>query len=241
MKRPLLAWVPFVVTAAAMIATPLRPKGKRSGLASVVVVGLAATTFAAAWKRWGLRRTLVAFGTIASATLALEHVGTSSGKPFGGYQYSDVLRPKVAGVPVIVPLAWFAMALPARETAVALGRRWRIPVGAVLLTAWDLFLDPQMVGEGYWTWAKKGRYRGIPVSNYLGWFVSSLGVMALLDGILPTDGKADATLVGEYSWMAVMQTVGFAAFFRDPLVALVGGSAMVPPAVVAAGRVLRRG
>ena len=231
--------ISFAITAAAMIATPLRPKGKRVGLATAVVCGLAATTFVNAANRWGARRALVALATIASSTLALEHVGTTSGKPFGGYRYAGLLRPEVGGVPAIVPLAWFAMALPARETAVALRRRWRIPLGALLLTAWDLFLDPQMVGEGYWAWERPGRYRGIPLSNYLGWLVSSVGVMAALEASLPADEQADPALVGEYAWMAVMQTLGFAAFFRDGVVAVVGGAAMVPPALAAVRRVVR--
>ncbi len=232
-------FIPFAITAAAMIATPLRRKGERVGLATAVVSGLAATTFVNASNRWGARRAMVALATIASSTLALEYIGTQSGKPFGGYRYAGVLRPEVGGVPAIVPLAWFAMALPARETAVALRRSWRIPVGAVLLTAWDLFLDPQMVGEGYWAWTRRGRYRGIPVSNYIGWLVSSIGVMAALEASLPADEHADPALVAEYAWMAVMQTVGFAAFFRDRLVAMVGGIAMVPPALVALRRVMR--
>jgi uncharacterized membrane protein len=101
----------------------------------------------------------------------------------------------VAHVPAIVPLAWFALGLPARETAhAALGERStpaaRIVLGSAALTAWDLFLDPQMVGEGYWAWAKRGAYRGIPLTNYVGWFVTGLGVMALLEAVLPpaTDG-----------------------------------------------------
>ncbi len=175
------------------------------------------------------------------STLGLERLGTQTGKLFGEYHYSPILKPKIAGVPAIVPLAWFAMALPARETAVAVNRRWRLPLGAALLTAWDLFLDPQMVGEGYWTWARKGRYRGIPFSNYIGWLVTSLGVMAMLEATLPPDEQADTTLVGEYSWMAVMQTLGFAAFFNDPLVAAVGGSAMLPPAIFTLRKVLTRG
>jgi uncharacterized membrane protein len=234
-------WVPFAVSAAAMIATPLRPRGRRSVLASVVVIGLAATTFMAASRRWGMKRAVVAFGTISMGTLSVERFGTQTGKLFGEYVYSPILRPKIAGVPAIVPLAWFAMAVPARETAVAVNRRWRVPLGAALLTAWDLFLDPQMVGEGYWTWARNGRYRGIPLSNYMGWLVTSLGVMAMLEATLPARDTADAALVGEYSWMAAMQTLGFAAFFHDPLVAAVGGSAMLPPAILALRKVLSRG
>ncbi len=76
-----------------------------------------------------------------------------TGLPFGRYAYTDALRPQVAHVPAIVPLAWFGMGLPAREAAhAALGNRstpaTRIVLGSAAMTAWDLFLDPQMVGEG---------------------------------------------------------------------------------------------
>jgi putative membrane protein len=192
------------------------------------------------------------------ATALVERVGTRTGLPFGRYHYTEALRPQVGGVPVIVPLAWFAMAVPAREVAVgALGplerraaadvgvpattgsglatRARRVVLGAAALTAWDLFLDPQMVGEGYWRWARRGRYRGIPLSNYLGWFVTAVGVMAALELLVPADEVADPALEAEYSTMAVMETLGFAAFFRDPLVAAVGGVGMLPIAV-AAGR-----
>ena len=36
------------------------------------------------------------------------------------------------------------------------------------LTAWDVFLDPRMAREGYWTWDGPARYEGIPASNYAG-------------------------------------------------------------------------
>ena len=43
--------------------------------------------------------------------------------------------------------------------------------------------------------------------------------------------RPSGDLVAEYATMAAMETVGFAAFFRDRLVAAVGGSAMLPVAV----------
>ncbi|MEX0848350.1 MAG: carotenoid biosynthesis protein, partial [Ilumatobacteraceae bacterium] len=146
--------VPAAVTLAGMIATPLARRGGpvRRALSTVVVTSLFATTAAAAQRRWGTPRTATAATGIAAATAAVEHIGTATGIPFGGYSYTGALRPQVAGVPAIVPLAWFAMAVPAREAAhAALGPRSnpvsRVAVGAVALTAWDLFLDPQMVGE----------------------------------------------------------------------------------------------
>ncbi len=235
-----LGRVAFVVHAAALIATPLRRRGRRTGLANVVIAGLAATTFDALVRRDGLVRATLSMGATAAATGAIEHVGVSTGWPFGRYSYTDTLRPRVAGVPALVPMAWFAMALPSREVGRALAgagarRRRRWLAGSAALTAWDLFLDPQMVAEGHWHWNRRGRYRAIPLSNYLGWFATGVVVMALLDATSgDTSANLDATLVGEYAWMAVMETIGFAAFFDDRLVAAVGGLGMLPAAASAA-------
>jgi putative membrane protein len=232
-----------------MIATPLLPQGGRARrvLSSVVVVGSFTTTTANAVRRWGVPRAGTAAVTTAVATTLVERIGTSTGFPFGHYGYTGALRPRVAHVPAIVPLAWFALGLPARETAhAALGDRstvaTRIAVGSAALTAWDLFLDPQMVGEGYWVWARRGAYRGIPLSNFLGWFVTGLGVMAMLEAALPPAAEssdADGALVGEYAYMGVMETIGFARYFRDPVVAVVGGLGMLPLAATALVRKLR--
>jgi uncharacterized membrane protein len=234
------------VTIAGMIATPLAERGGpvRRALSSVVVGGLWATTASVAARRWGVRRASASAMVIGVGTALAERVGTATGVPFGRYAYTGALRPQVDGVPVIVPLAWFAMALPARDSAhAALGVRstpWRrAVVGSAALTAWDLFLDPQMVGEGYWRWRRRGHYRGIPLTNFAGWFLVGLGVMAVLERTVPPD-EPDPALVGTYATMAAMETLGFAAFFRDRLVAAVGGAAMVPVATAAVGSLVRR-
>ena len=247
MRRRVVEQAAFAVAGAAMVITPLLPRGRRALAASVVVGGLAATTGAATQRRWGTERALGAFATVATATTLIERIGTTIGLPFGRYRYTGVLRPTVAGVPVLVPLAWHAMALPAREVAhAALGQRStapaRIVAGGAALAAWDLFLDPQMVGEGYWEWGRKGRYRGIPFSNQAGWLLTGAALMAALERCVPpAPGDADRALVGVYGWMAVMETLGFALFFRDRVVAASGGAAMLPFAVLAARRAWTRG
>jgi uncharacterized membrane protein len=233
------------LTAAAMIAFPLARRGSvaRRVISDVVVTGLAAATTAAATARWGPARTVLAAVVTASGTGLVERVGTATGVPFGRYHYSGRLRPVLGGVPAVVPAAWWAMALPARETAhAALGRRssaaTRIVLGAAALTAWDLFLDPQMTAEGFWRWSAGGRYRGIPLSNYAGWFLTALAVMGGLELALPV-AAPDPALVSEYAVMGVMETVGFGAFFGDRLVALIGGTGMLPLAATAVSRVTR--
>lgn len=225
-----------------MIATPLaaRSSGERAVLAWVVVLGLFGGSLAAAAGLGGWRRAARAALAVLVATVVVEAVGTRTGVPFGHYDYTDALGPRIALVPVLVPFAWFAMALPAREVAVAIvgqdARPWhRIALGAVALTAWDLFLDPQMVGEGYWIWPDGGAYRGIPLGNYAGWLLTSAGAMLLLERLLPPR-RASRAAVAQYAVVAAMQTVGFAVFFGDVVVAAVGGAAMLP---IAAAAVLR--
>ena len=221
------AAVPAVVMALAQIAVPLTEE--HAVLTTVVVAAFAATTICLAAAVWGAARACVAAAVVVLATTLLERVGTSTGLPFGAYRYTGVLQPTIAGVPVAVTLAWLAMAVPAREVAARLARPgWRrLVVGALALTAWDVMLDPQMVEEGFWVWDDGGPWRDVPLSNYAGWLVSSLGVLALLDRLLPGPGRS-RPLLGLYTWWAVMQTLGFLVFFGDPVVGLVGGLCMLP-------------
>jgi putative membrane protein len=233
-------------TCAGMIAFPLARRGgdARRSISNVVVGGLATTTSASAVRRWGAGRAALAASLVATGAAAVERVGTATGWPFGRYCYTGRLRPEVAGVPAAVPAAWWAMAVPAREAAHAVlggrsSRPARIALGATALAAWDLFLDPQMTAEDYWRWTRRGSYRGIPLSNYAGWLLSGTVIMAVLDVVLPPS-DADAVLVAEYAGVAVMEAVGFAAFFGDRLVAAIGAAGMLPLAASAVARLVSR-
>ena len=135
---------------------------------------------------WGWPRALGAAAAAFALGLAAEWAGTRTGFPFGAYRYTGLLRPAAATVPLVVPLAWAAMGLPgyAVGATVARTRAGRIAVGAVALTAWDLFLDPQMIRNGFWRWAHPGPYQGVPLSNFAGWLLVSAALMAVFDGLL---------------------------------------------------------
>lgn len=138
--------------------------------------------------QWGLAQTLRAFGIIAILTWGAEFIGHNTGIPFGNYSYTDSLQPQIAGVPLLIPIAWF-MLLPSAWVMAqlivgdhkSLSKRIQfILVSAFALTVWDLFLDPQMVAWGFWEWANPSGYFGIPYSNYFGWFlVAALVTLAV--------------------------------------------------------------
>ncbi|NKZ04307.1 carotenoid biosynthesis protein [Actinomadura latina] len=214
----------------AQVVSGVRPEPIR--LTSVVVVLLAASAVAFAAGRDGTGRAAGAFGAAVVGGYAAEWIGVRTGVPFGEYSYTSLLRPQLGGVPVIVALAWGGMGLAAHAVATAIvpesgPRRWA--AGALALTAWDLFLDPQMLRLDLWRWADEGPYRGVPLSNFAGWLVVSLLVMGMIDMIVGrTRAPASRGLVAIYGVMTVMETLAFAAVFDPPDrgVAAAGGAAM---------------
>ena len=149
--------------------------------------------FAFGWSALGARRTLIFFITACLLSATAELTGTKTGWPFGGYSYTDFLGYKLLGrVPFAIPLSWFYMgfaSLLLADTIVA-ARGWRhrttlsILVGAYLLTAWDLVLDPSMAAPQlqyihFWIWHEHGPYFGMPLRNLAGWFGTGLAFIAV--------------------------------------------------------------
>jgi putative membrane protein len=100
-----------------------------------------------------------------------------------------------------------------------------VPLAAGALTAWDVFLDPRMARDGYWTWPGGGRYEGIPASNFAGWFTVGLLVFAAWERIDPEPGDDEGAL-GLYVWTWLGETFANAVLWRRPVTAAAGGAAM---------------
>lgn len=135
-------------------------------------------------------RWLGAFAAVCAASLLSEYIGTSYGVPFGPYRYTDLLGAKIFGqVPYLIPLSWFGMAVPSYVLAHAAfpgarRRAFRLVFAALLLTSWDLSLDPAMSRlTTYWVWGEAGSYYGMPLVNLAGWFATGLVLMTLLHGL----------------------------------------------------------
>src|SRR4029079_11111883 len=119
--------------------------------------------------------------------LAVEAVGLRTGWPFGDYQYTGTLTRTLVVVSWVVPLAWAMFAYPALVAARRVARsRVVVPLaGGLALAAWDLFLDPMMTADGDWRFTDPSYSRppvpGVQGVNSLGWFVTGVVMMALLD------------------------------------------------------------
>lgn len=222
------AFVAYVVLVATQIAIPLTDSALEA-LTSVAVVTLTLLTLCLATLGQDIKRIFKIFTATYLFALFAEAIGHRSGLPFGEYGYSDQLQPQLLGVPVIIPLAWFAMAVPAWEISNRLtAKRWLRPiVGGLLLGAWDLMLDPQMVTNGFWTWEADGAWYGIPLSNFVGWMIVGAILVYLIGRQLDPDSK-NPFLVLPYLWMGIMSSLGFLLpfVFDVPVIGIVGGLAM---------------
>ncbi|MGB7654831.1 MAG: carotenoid biosynthesis protein [Novosphingobium sp.] len=180
---------------------------------SILVPGFAVFSFTHSMVLLGHKRALLLLVLCISLAFASEYIGEATGLIFGPYYYTDVLGPKILGrVPVLIPLAWYMMFYPsyvitnllAEGHPVAQGQGtawivWISALSALVMTAWDLTMDPIMsfhpcttgttdclpvtldetlIGHPAWVWKEGGSYFGVPQLNYRGWMLTAFVVFA---------------------------------------------------------------
>ena len=204
-------------------------------LVSLGVLAQLGATVSALSLTWTTKRIVVTIGIVCLITWSIELLGVARGFPFGKYSYTGELQPQVGGVPLLIPFAWMMMLAPAWGATYALlgkaqtrlGRGYWIVFAAIAgaaFTAWDLYLDPQMVARGMWVWENPGsvNYFGIPWLNYLGWWLAS----ALLTLIIRPDDLPYVPLLIMYTFTWAFQAIGQAFFWGQPGPAFAGFLAM---------------
>jgi len=157
--------------------------GEKPGLlAASLIFGLMSLGHAVYLLGW--KRALTLF--VLSATLSYMFESLSIATCAATcYAYTGVLGWKLGSVPIAIPLSWFTMMYPSaiianliaegQPVSVKGGGVWMVFLAlltALVMTAWDLTLDPYMVDKvKAWVWLDplKDNYLGIPFANYLGW------------------------------------------------------------------------
>jgi uncharacterized membrane protein len=131
----------------------------------------------------GPRRTAIFFLISAVVSYLMEEIGVRTGLIYGAYHYSSALGAKLGDVPILIPLAWFMMIYPSWMVARSLVRGVAFhsfarltataAIAAMVMTAWDVVMDPGMSAAGNWIWEHGGSYFGVPLRNYFGWLLTT--------------------------------------------------------------------
>lgn len=137
-----------------------------------------------AGQREGWHRAILLAVIVFLTGLVFESIGVATGWVYGPYHYTTQLGPLFLGlVPYLIPLAWTMMIYPSLVIAgrVIPGqwsgtRRWIAvaALGGIIMTAWDVAMDPMMVSGGNWVWEVQGAYFGVPLQNFWGWWLTTL-------------------------------------------------------------------
>lgn len=204
-------------------------------IAGVIAFSLASLLNAASTQSAKFTISLLVVATVGS--LSIELLGVHTGFPFGHYFYTSALGFQVGSVPILITLAWLMMLYPCLLVGRALSQNVWIAsaLSAWLMATWDLYLDPQMVREGYWLWGSSPETAGtdIPFTNFLGWFLAAyvLAISVHLGAGLKTFASANNSLAIPYCLIAlgwvwignfVANVLWFAPYFNRPVVALQG-------------------
>jgi putative membrane protein len=176
-------WIVLAVYLALVVGFAWNPTPLAQGLAAVGIV--AACVHAVLSYGWKDALALLAICVVI--TFAIENIGVATGLPFGHYHFevgSDL--PHVGAVPIIVGPLWFGMGYFSWVVATTLlgGAQARLNrnaeffalpiVSAFVMTQWDLVIDPpNSTISKAWIWHDGGAHFGVPLSNYLGWLLTS--------------------------------------------------------------------
>ena len=136
---------------------------------------------------YGWKNAAVLLAICLAITFTMENIGAATEFPFGNYHFevgSNLMH--VGAIPIIVGPLWFGMGYFAWVVAgTLLGGTHRRPSGkieliglpivaAFVMTQWDVVMDPpEATVSKAWIWHHGGAHFGVPISNYLGWLLTS--------------------------------------------------------------------
>ena len=189
-------------------------------LTGTILVTVATFLHASMYFSW--RSALALLVCSVAVSLLAEWSGIHFGLPFGArYVYHEDLTPRIFGkVPLFVPLAWFSLLYPPLVILDSVPPRQqgndrtglKILLAALLVTASDLYLDPLAVDANAWVWERQGRWFGVPLSNFAGWWLVGGAVYSIYHSpwlTVPHSPSRDVKHLRRVIWIGiVLLTVG---------------------------------
>jgi len=147
---------------------------------------------------------------------SFEILSLATGFPFGHFVFTDLMGPKFLQVPILLGLAYIGMGYISWTVGgIILGEKSGTVHGAnvvmlpivasFVMVAWDLSNEPVWSTiERAWTWIEGGPYFGVPVSNFLGWYLTVFVIYLLFAIYLRLSPRDPRELPRDYWTIAVV-------------------------------------
>ena len=182
-RKEAVLWLFIAAILSAAIGLSWNPTPLAQALAAIFI-GCALIHAALAY---GTERALILFVVCSAIAFGMENLGAATGFPFGAYHFEvGADLPHIGVIPIIVGPLWFGAGYFSWTVASVLldgaDRQLDRPfnfialpiVSAFVMTQWDLVMDaPNATIAKVWIWRDGGGVFGVPLSNYLGWLLTS--------------------------------------------------------------------
>jgi putative membrane protein len=248
----------FVIILAAEISNKIYSFGPSTEIVPDWIKSVIVFSMCSMYLFWsiGNKKAIVFLIIALSVSFLLELIGVTAGYPLGiTYSYDKSFSPfNVFGLPVIVPINWAIinilgysivtsmLTLSGRNKPNANSKKISlvllIILDALVVTSMDVILDPLRVAQGSWTWLEGGPFYGVPISNYIGWFVVasiSIGVFRIIEYKKPGEEKILKGTMSAMPPIIYMLIVGYLAISAVDIgmldVALIGVLSAFPAPV----------
>ncbi|HEY1937148.1 MAG TPA: carotenoid biosynthesis protein [Candidatus Angelobacter sp.] len=166
----------------------------------------------------------------------VENLGVITGIPFGTYYFTGAMGPRLFHVPLTMGLAYFAIGYFSWTLALLIRNPMEnrlnksnvvvVPLLAgCIVVVWDCAFEPEWsTVSRYWIWQHGGPYFGVPLTNFLGWFLTNLVILQSFAFYIAKQRTAFASLPRTYwrlslfSYMLAILTniIGSIVRFRHP-------------------------
>jgi putative membrane protein len=177
------AWAALAIYIALVIGFAWNPTPLAQALAAIGIISAGAH----AALMYGWKHAAVLFAICVITTFSIENLGVATGVPFGHYHFEvGAALPHVGLIPIIVGPVWFGMGyfswIVAGILLAGLDQRLKgkfavvsLPiVAAFVMTQWDVVMEPpEATISKAWIWHDGGAHFGVPLSNYLGWLLTT--------------------------------------------------------------------
>ena len=152
-----------------------------------------------------------------------ENIGVLTGFPYGHYYFTNLMGPKLFAVPIFLGLAYVGVAYLSWSLArIILHDFQSAPsdshfitaplLAAFIMAAWDLAMDPFWSTVLHaWIWRDGGRYFGVPLTNFLGWYLAVYVIYQLFALYLRVGRTNSPQLPQAYWRLPVIYYAGCAA------------------------------
>jgi uncharacterized membrane protein len=132
----------------------------------------------------GIARVIAMFVSAGVIAVLLEKLSIETGIPFGFFEHNPSMGPQIFAVPLKIGPAYFSLCYIAWMMALAItGTPARNKIArfsltsllaALIVVSADICADPiGSIVANKWTFREGGGYYGIPLSNFVGWFITT--------------------------------------------------------------------